>query len=324
MQSNWQDEFREAFRAPEALAEHLGLSLAELPALPDGQGFPMLVPRAFASRMERGNPLDPLLLQVWPDVREASTLPDELTDPVGDGGACRADGLLHKYHGRVLLVTTGACAVHCRYCFRQNFPYEAVPHAPSRWDAALDYIGTDETIREVLLSGGDPLTLPTRVLEALLSRLGEIPHLETLRIHTRLPVVLPSRIDDEFCRMLLDSRLKVVTVLHANHARELDDDVLEACRRLKEAGATLLNQSVLLHRVNDSVAALEELSRRLWDCGVLPYYLHALDRVKGSARFLVEDERAHGLMERLRERLPGYLVPRLVREIEGEGSKSPL
>lgn len=320
----WQDEIREAFRTPTELAGHLGLSLADLPALPAGADFPLLVPRAFAVRMEPGNPRDPLLLQVWPDAREALALPEELTDPVGDGGARKVDGLLHKYRGRVLLVTTGACAVHCRYCFRQNFPYEAVPHAPSRWDAALEYIASDPSIREVLLSGGDPLTLPPAALEGLVSRLEAIPHLETLRIHTRLPVVLPSRIDDGFCQMLEGSRLRAVVVLHANHAREIDAEVEAACARMRAAGTTLLNQSVLLAGVNDSVAALEALSRRLWDGGVLPYYLHALDRVKGASRFLVEDARAHAAMAELRERLPGYLVPRLVREIEGEGSKTPL
>lgn len=322
--NTWQNEMREAFRAPAELARYLRLSLEDLPPLPVGVDFPLLVPRAFAGRMERGNPLDPLLLQVWPDSREGHSLPEELTDPVGDGGACRADGLLHKYHGRVLLVTTGACAVHCRYCFRQNFPYEAVPHAPSRWDAALEYVASDASVREVLLSGGDPLTLPPAALEGLVSRLEAIPHLETLRIHTRLPVVLPSRIDDEFCQMLRGSRLRAVVVLHANHAREIDAEVEAACVRLKAAGAVLLNQSVLLAGVNDSVAALEDLSRHLWDCGVLPYYLHALDRVKGSSRFLVGDGRAQAVMAQLRERLPGYLVPRLVREIEGEGSKTPL
>jgi EF-P beta-lysylation protein EpmB len=274
--------------------------------------------------MERGNPHDPLLLQVWPDAREQQVLPGELTDPVGDGGARKVDGLLHKYHGRVLLVTTGACAVHCRYCFRQNYPYTQEPHALARWDAALEYIASDPSINEVLLSGGDPLTLPDAVLGRLLERLEAIPHLETVRIHTRLPVVLPSRIDDNFCQMMGASRLRVIVVLHANHPAELGEEVREACRRLGACGATRLNQSVLLAGVNDSVDALEGLSRALWRAGVMPYYLHALDRVKGSFRFHVQDEYASSLMAALRLRLPGYLVPRLVREIEGEGSKTAL
>jgi EF-P beta-lysylation protein EpmB len=320
----WQDEMREAFRDPRDLAGFLGIALGDLPALPEGKPFPMLVPRAFAARMERGNPRDPLLLQVWPDARESAASPGETTDPVGDGAARKADGLLHKYRGRVLLVTTGACAVHCRYCFRQNFPYGEVPHAPSRWDAALESIAGDGSIREVLLSGGDPLTLPDGALAGLLERLEAIPHLETLRIHTRLPVVLPSRIEDGFCQRLARSRLRTAVVLHANHAQEIDGEVEAACARLRRAGAVLLNQSVLLRGVNDSVEALDALSRRLWLAGAIPYYLHALDRVTGSSRFAVEDAEGTLLVEALRLRLPGYLVPRLVREIEGEGSKTPL
>jgi L-lysine 2,3-aminomutase len=322
--TTWQDELREAFRSPAKIAEFLGLSLEDLPALPEETNFPLLVPRSFAQRMEAGNSRDPLLLQVWPDGREAVAQAGELADPVGDSGARKVDGLLHKYHGRVLLVTTGACAVHCRYCFRQNYPYGMEPNALLRWEAALDYVESDPSINEVLLSGGDPLTLPDAVLSRLLSRLDAIPHLETLRIHTRLPVVLPSRIDDSFCQMIRGCRLQVAVVLHANHPAEIDAEVAGACGRLREAGAVLLNQSVLLAGVNDSVEALEELSRKLWRAGAMPYYLHALDRVKGSSRFLVEDAMAASLMAALRLRLPGYLVPRLVRELEGEGSKTAL
>lgn len=320
---DWQQELRDAVRDPQELARMLGLEPSQLPALPQ-EGFPFLVPRAFAGRMEPGNPRDPLLLQVWPDARESVLDAQERLDPVGDGAARAAQGLLHKYRGRVLLVTTGACAVHCRYCFRQNYPYRDEPHALEAWRPALAHVAGDASIHEVLLSGGDPLTLPDAVLSRLVAQIEAVPHVRTLRIHTRLPVVLPSRVTEAFCRILSNSRLRAVAVLHANHARELGTDVAEACARLRSHGVTLLNQSVLLAGVNDRVDALEELSHGLWAVGALPYYLHVLDAVKGSRRFAVDDPEAVGLVEELRLRLPGYLVPRLVRELEGEASKTRL
>jgi len=320
---DWQQELRDAVRDPQELARMLGLEPSQLPALPQ-EGFPFLVPRAFAGRMEPGNPRDPLLLQVWPDAREALLDAQERLDPVGDGAARAAQGLLHKYRGRVLLVTTGACAVHCRYCFRQNYPYRDEPHALDAWRPALAHVAGDASIHEVLLSGGDPLTLPDAVLSRLVAQIEAIPHVRTLRIHTRLPVVLPSRVTSEFCQILSNSRLQAVVVLHANHVRELGADVAKACARLRSHGVTLLNQSVLLAGVNDRVDALEELSHGLWAVGALPYYLHVLDAVKGSRRFAVADSEAVGLVEELRLRLPGYLVPRLVRELEGEASKTRL
>jgi L-lysine 2,3-aminomutase len=320
---DWQQESREAVRDPQELARALGLELSQLPPLPQG-GFPFLVPRSFAARMEPGNPRDPLLLQVWPDARESVMDAQERLDPVGDGPARTADGLLHKYQGRVLLVTTGACAVHCRYCFRQNYPYRDEPHALDAWRPALEHVADDPSIHEVLLSGGDPLTLPDAVLSRLVAEIEAIPHVRTLRIHTRLPVVIPSRVTEEFCRILSNSRLRCVVVLHANHARELGTDVAEACARLRSHGVMILNQSVLLAGVNDRLGTIEDLSHGLWAMGVLPYYLHVLDAVKGSRRFAVDDAEAAGLIEELRTRLPGYLVPRLVREIEGEASKTRL
>jgi len=320
--SDWNEQLRDAFRDPAQLAAHLEIPLPLLPPIHPGSGsFPFLVPRPFADRMERGNALDPLLLQVWPDLAETAPSADELPDPVGDGNAVRTPGLLRKYHSRALLLTTGACAVHCRYCFRQEFPYH---HSGSDARSRMDYLRAHPEIDEVVLSGGDPLMLGNSALSRLWSSLEEIPHLRTIRIHTRLPVVLPDRVDRGLLDLLAGSRPRVAVVVHSNHPRELDAEVARAVAGFRQAGATVLNQSVLLARVNDDVEVLHELSRRLWEIGVLPYYLHALDRVRGAARFSVPDSRAVELVDALRRRAAGYLVPRLVREIEGEPSKTPL
>lgn len=318
---DWTDQLRDGFRHPARLAEHLGIPLEALPPLSDRSAFPLLVPRAFAERMERGNPLDPLLLQVWPDHAELEPAADEKTDPVGDGPAVRTPGLLQKYRSRALVVTTGACAIHCRYCFRQEFPYN---QSTSDWEPRFSYLRNHPEIDEVVLSGGDPLMLGNGVLARIWRGLEEIPHLRTLRLHTRLPVVLPDRVDDGLESLVRSSRLRVAVVIHSNHARELDDHVAAAVAKFRQAGATVLNQSVLLARINDDVETLHALSVRLWEIGALPYYLHALDRVRGAGRFFVADATAAKLIERLRERTSGYLVPRLVREIEGEPSKTPL
>lgn len=322
--SNWQDEIRQAFRNPSDLADHLGLSLDQLPSLPVDSIFPMLVPRGFADRMAKGDAHDPLLRQVWPDASESVTQLNELSDPVGDLAARKAPGLLQKYAGRALVVATGACAVHCRYCFRQNFPYDESARSNDEWIAQLEAIRQDPSLHEVVLSGGDPLSLPDSVIERRVADLGAVEHLATLRIHTRLPVVVPSRVTAALCRILSNTWLRKVVVLHANHASEIDASVVSAVSRLREAGATVLNQSVLLAGVNDSVDALEKLSHALWNAGALPYYLHALDRVRGSSRFAVPDADGIRLIDSLRTRLPGYLVPRLVREVEGADSKTPL
>ncbi|MGI9246673.1 MAG: KamA family radical SAM protein, partial [Steroidobacteraceae bacterium] len=236
-------------------------------------------------------------------------------------------GLLHKYSGRALLVATGACAIHCRYCFRREFPYGEHNAGRDEFRPALDAIAADASIREVLLSGGDPLTLGDRRLRGLMEALGGIPHVSRVRVHTRLPVVLPDRIDDGFLAAWSAApRLQRVMVIHANHANELRDaqDVAHALARLRGDGTVLLNQSVLLREVNDSVEALADLSEALFEHGVLPYYLHALDRVRGAAHFEVSDDSARALVADLAQRLPGYLVPRLVREVAGAGSKTML
>jgi EF-P beta-lysylation protein EpmB len=325
MESSWQQGLREAFRDPKALADHLDISLYRLPRLPSvasAPTFPFLVPRPFADRMRKNDPADPLLLQVWPDLSEAAISDGERDDPVGDGAASLEPGLLRKYHARALVVATGACAVHCRYCFRQNFPYHETP--PADWARHLARLHAETGLRECILSGGDPLTLTDSVLHSRIEDLASVPHLRTLRIHTRLPVVLPDRVTGGLCRTLSRTRLRVVVVLHANHPAEIDGAVAAAADRLCRAGAQVLNQSVLLAGVNDDVSVLEDLSLRLWECRILPYYLHALDPVRGSSRFAVPDARAVEISDGLRARLPGYLVPRLVREIEGADSKTPL
>jgi len=300
----------------------LGHLAGRLP--PGDAGFALRVPRGFAARMRPGDPDDPLLLQVLPQLAELEQAPGYVADPVGDLAAREAQGLLHKYEGRALLIASGSCAVNCRYCFRRHFPYGEEMAAAGQWRKALDHLRQDASIAELILSGGDPLSLATPKLEELSRGLAALPQVTRLRIHTRLPVVLPERIDAAFLAWFAALPLQKVVVLHANHANEFDAAVDDACRRLREAGATLLNQSVLLKNINDDADTLSELSERLFAAGVLPYYLHQLDRVQGSAHFEVDDARARALVEAIRGRLPGYLVPKLVREVGGDASKRPV
>jgi EF-P beta-lysylation protein EpmB len=309
---------------PSELIALLGLDPALLPpALAAARDFGLRVPRSFLARMRPGDAADPLLRQVLPRVDEGVEAPGFVADPLGEAAAARASGLLHKYQGRALLITTGACAVHCRYCFRREYPY-AEAGAGGRWNAALAAIEADPSIEEVILSGGDPLALGTARLRELGARLGAIPHLRRLRLHTRAPIVEPARVDAELLAWLGTLPWPVVVVLHANHANEIDAHVAAALERLRTAGATLLNQSVLLAGVNDSAEALCALSTRLFECGVLPYYLHLLDRVRGAAHFEVDAGRARGILAAVTAALPGYLVPRLVREVPGEPAKRML
>jgi EF-P beta-lysylation protein EpmB len=232
--------------------------------------------------------------------------------------------VLHKYRGRALLITTGACAVHCRYCFRRHFPYTEAHAADNEWEDAVKVIAGDTTLREVILSGGDPLTLTTNRLARLVHKLEAIPHVSRLRLHTRLPIVLPARVEDSLLELLARGRLKSVLVVHANHPNEIDDEVAAALARLAGAGIALFNQAVLLRGVNDDAAALTELSEVLFEAGVTPYYLHLLDRVQGAAHFEVDIDTARALHRQLRENLPGYLVPQLVQEVAGEPFKQPV
>lgn len=318
---SWQAELANAITTTEELLcilklGHLAHCVIQQP------GFKLLVPRCFVDKMQPGDADDPLLQQVLPALAEDS--PAGITDPVGDLNAMTAPGLLHKYHGRVLLVTTGACAVHCRYCFRRHFPYSNANPRKGEWSEAVNYIRSNEDVAEVILSGGDPLVLDNDILQRLIALLEDIPHLQWLRIHSRLPVVLPSRIDETLVRMLQQSRLRTTLVIHANHANEITDIEMAALKRLGQAGITLLNQSVLLKGINDSIAALATLSKRLYEAGVLPYYLHMLDPVQGAMHFDVPQSRATALIDSLRLQLPGYLVPRLVREEPGKGSKTAI
>jgi EF-P beta-lysylation protein EpmB len=290
--------------------------------------FPVFAPLAYLARMQPGDVSDPLLLQVLPLAAELESPAGFTSDPVGDLPATAAPGLVAKYAGRALLVSTGACAVHCRYCFRRHYPYEGGPRSLDDWRPALEAIEADETIDEVLLSGGDPLTLADAHLAELVERLAEIPHLRRLRVHTRLPIMIPERVTDGLLAWLRGTRLTPIVVVHANHPSELgtddDDPVALALGRLVDAGIPVLNQAVLLAGVNDDADTLARLSRRLVDLRVLPYYLHQLDRVAGAAHFEVPVARGLALMEELRARLPGYAVPRYVQEVAGEPAKRVL
>jgi len=321
----WQDILANTVNDAGELARLLDLDLQALPAdHPLLSGFPVRVPTPYLARIRRGDPADPLLRQVFPDLQEAIEHPGFGPDPLAEADCNPRPGILHKYHGRALLVATGSCAVHCRYCFRRHFPYADNVPGKAQWQASLAYIGQDESISEVILSGGDPLTLPDIYLDWFYTELAAFPHITRIRLHTRLPVMIPQRITDTLCNILANPRFQTILVLHSNHAQELDSEVNAACQRLAGAGVTLLNQSVLLKGINDDVAALAELSERLFQAGVLPYYLHLLDRVTGAAHFEVTAEDADRLMTQLRNRLSGYLVPTLVREEPGAGAKTPV
>lgn len=323
--TRWQQVLADAVNSPAELCEILGLDPALIaPAVQAAQGFPLRVPRGFVARMRRGDPRDPLLLQILPVGTELSAVEGFGLDPVGDMASRASTGLLHKYSGRALLIATGACAVHCRYCFRRHFPYSEESALADGWQAAVEHLRTDPSISEIILSGGDPLSLSDRRLTELTDALATVPHIRRLRIHTRYPVVLPERVDDGLLQWLSGLPLQKVVVIHANHANELNDEVHRACRDLENSGATLLNQSVLLAGVNDSIAALAALSEALFAMRVLPYYLHVLDRVQGAAHFEIDATRALELHAGLMRRLAGYLVPKLVREIPGAASKTPV
>ncbi|WP_353248804.1 EF-P beta-lysylation protein EpmB [Salinisphaera sp. T31B1] len=321
----WQQAMRDAITDVDTLFELLELPRKALPgARRAARLFDLRVPRGYVARMARGDLADPLLRQVLPLDAEHDDTPGFVFDAVGDGDSHVGHGLLHKYTSRALLVTTGACAIHCRYCFRRHFDYAA--HQARRGPAgtALAPIAADDRIDEVILSGGDPLSLSNARLAAIGAGIDEIKHVKRLRIHSRTAVVLPERIDDGFVDWIAGRAQRTVIVIHANHARELDDAVAAALARLRDAGATLLNQAVLLRGVNDDVETLAALSQRLFALGVLPYYLHLLDRVAGTAHFEVGPAQAQTLIDRLAARLPGYLVPRLARESAGEGAKQVL
>ncbi len=319
----WQREWQAAITDPAELIERLGLPAECLgPAQTAEQLFALRVPLGYLQRMRYGDRQDPLLRQVLPVGEEANSAPGFVADPVGDHDSLHAGGVIHKYHGRALLIATGACAIHCRYCFRRHFPYAEANASSGQWQTALAYLRADPSISEVILSGGDPLSLNDRRLAQLADELAAIPHLKRLRIHSRLPVVLPSRVDSALLDWFAHNRLQPVMVIHANHPSELDASVKEAMQRLNGAGVRVFNQAVLLRGVNDQTSVLASLSEQLFEMGVQPYYLHLLDRVQGAQHFEVSEHKARALMQSLTKQLPGYLLPRLVREIAGEPSKT--
>ncbi len=319
--SDWRTQLRMAVRDPAELVRRLGLPTD---TVPNKSRFPLLVPEAWLARIEVGRADDPLLRQVLPDAGENVAVSGYSDDPVGDRVSVAGRGVLHKYHGRLLLITTGACAVHCRYCFRQAFPYATEHAGKGQWREAIDTVAADSSIEEVILSGGDPLMLSTQRLRELSRALAEIPHVRRLRIHSRLPVVLPDRITANLLDWLENLPWPVVLVIHANHPQEFDADVDQSLGRLRAAGVHLLNQAVLLRGVNDSADTLAALMERSFAAGALPYYLHLLDPVSGASRFEIEAGRAVELVDELRQRLSGYLVPKLVQEQPGAPSKTPL
>ena len=324
VETNWQKELAMSFTDPLALLEYLELDSNTLGH--HGQArrlFPMRVPRHFASLMEKGNWHDPLLRQVMPLADEFVVTPGYSADPLDEHDTARP-GLLHKYKSRVLLIVRGGCAVNCRYCFRRHFPYADNAVSKAQWHDALAYIAQDSAIDEVILSGGDPLMANDTQLEWLAARIESIPHIKRLRIHTRLPVVIPSRLSDTFSHWFTGSRLQPVMVIHANHANEISAPLKARLQHLRQQGVTLLNQSVLLKDVNDSADVLVNLHEALFNAGVLPYYLHVLDKVQGAAHFDYDDDKARELMAQVIERQPGYLVPKLVREIGGQPGKTPI
>lgn len=325
MTSNWQTQLAGAITDFQTLCAYLQLSPRDLDLSDEAvKQFPLRVPFAFAARIEKGNLHDPLLRQILPIADELKSYAGFTNDPVGDLNAVKQTGLLHKYHGRVLLINTGACAIHCRYCFRRNFPYADLQLNKQQENDVFQTIEDDNSIQEVILSGGDPLILNDARLARLVEGLERISTLKRIRIHTRLPVVLPDRVTDELLALLKSCTKKVIVVIHCNHANEIDTEVARACERLKLADVTLLNQSVLLRDVNDDAKTLCALSERLFDVGVLPYYLHFLDKANGTGHFQVSEPEALMLLTEVQNRLPGYLVPKLVTERAGELAKQPI
>jgi EF-P beta-lysylation protein EpmB len=319
---NWQRQLAEAFTDIDELCAYLNLSVEQLPvSKAAAKSFALKVPRSFAEAIEKGNPYDPLLRQVLPIQDETLLFPGYSDNPVGDLEAANAAGVLHKYRGRVLLINTGSCAINCRYCFRRSFPYADLQLGKEKEIAALRYIRENPDITEVILSGGDPLLLSDERLQRLFRQIAGIAHVKRIRIHSRLPIVLPARITLGLLDILSQSAKPVVLVVHCNHPNELTERVAGACGLLKQKGIFLLNQSVLLRGVNDKTAELAALSERLFDCGIMPYYLHLLDKVSGAGHFEVGEAEALELVRRMSAELPGYLVPKLVKEITGADSK---
>ncbi|AVI33944.1 MULTISPECIES: EF-P beta-lysylation protein EpmB [Acinetobacter calcoaceticus/baumannii complex] len=325
-EQNWQSQLSDLITDPLELLNLLELSTDQLlsGAILASEKFKLRVPRAFVGKMNAKDPLDPLLLQVLPHHLELEEHPEFVTDPLGEEAANQLPGVLHKYKSRFLLTLTGACAVHCRYCFRRHFPYQENLPKNEDWLNIKNYIESNPDINEVILSGGDPLTLSNRKLTLWLERLSSLKQVKILRIHSRVPIVIPNRIDEELISLLKNSRLRIILVVHSNHASELDDFTCSKLLQLSEHHITVLNQAVLLKGVNDSAQILTDLSYRLFEARVMPYYLHVLDKVKGAQHFDLIPSEIDAIYQDVLASLPGYLVPKLVREIAGEKNKTPL
>ncbi|EMK2721655.1 EF-P beta-lysylation protein EpmB [Acinetobacter baumannii] len=325
-EQNWQSQLSDLITDPLELLNLLELSTDQLlsGAILASEKFKLRVPRAFVGKMNAKDPLDPLLLQVLPHHLELEEHPEFVTDPLGEEAANQLPGVLHKYKSRFLLTLTGACAVHCRYCFRRHFPYQENLPKNEDWLNIKNYIESNPDINEVILSGGDPLTLSNRKLALWLERLSSLKQVKILRIHSRVPIVIPNRIDEELISLLKNSRLRIILVVHSNHASELDDFTCSKLLQLSEHHITVLNQALLLKGVNDSAQTLTDLSYRLFEARVMPYYLHVLDKVKGAQHFDLIPSEIDAIYQDVLASLPGYLVPKLVREIAGEKNKTPL
>lgn len=322
--STWQQALAEAFTDLTSLCQYLELEQNQLPLLTNLPNFPLKVPRSFVDCMEKGNPYDPLLRQILPVQAELNAYPGFSADPVGDLDAITTPGVIKKYQARLLLIATGACAVHCRYCFRRNFPYSEQQLSKQKLQQAIDFIQEQQAISEVILSGGDPLLLGDEKLGKLLQQVAAIPHVKRIRIHSRIPVVLPERINAELLKQMSSTDKQVVMVIHSNHPNELSAKVADGCLKLRQHHITVLNQSVLLKDVNDDAGILCQLSEKLFKFGVLPYYLHLLDQADGTGHFEIDAEQAKQIHQIMQIRLPGYLVPKLVKEQAGAAYKLPV
>lgn len=318
---DWRQILRSNYTNWEKLADFLQFSQEERDQIIVQKHFPLNLPTRLAAKIEKGNFRDPILRQFLPTTEEKVHSNGYLTDPVGDQSSRCGPKLLHKYQGRVLFVTTGACAMHCRYCFRQNFDYDV---ADKTFALELEQIANDSTVYEVILSGGDPLSLPNRVLKSLIDKIASIPHIKRIRFHTRFPIGIPERIDEEFLAMIRNTSTQFWFVIHCNHPRELDDTIFSHLTQLRKCGVNILNQAVLLKGVNDNADTLTELCLSLVDNGISPYYLHQLDRVQGAAHFEVPEQEGLRLIQEISKRLPGYALPKYVREIAGQPCKTPI
>ena len=323
LDTNWQSQYKNSIKSLAELCHAIELSIDQLAvSIKANSQFPLRVPWSYVDRIKKSNPNDPLLLQILPHKKEEFMVAGFTKDPVGDLNSVKGPGLLKKYHGRALLLVTGQCAIHCRYCFRRHFPYSLNNPRIDKWTSVTNDINDDDSLREIILSGGDPLTLSDELLQSLFSKLESIRHLERIRIHTRFPVVIPQRITRKLIEIFKNSRIKIIVVLHINHAQEINSELRDQIKKLAASNCTLLNQSVLLHKVNDDVHSLTSLSESLFNAGVMPYYLHLLDKVEGAVHFNVSETVATELMKKVSAKLPGYLVPKLVSEIEGYSAKN--